>query len=339
MKHFLLTALSFLVINYSAICQLGVGTTTPDNSAMLDVFSSNKGFLPPRVALTSTNLPGPIANPAVGLLIYNTATSGSDSIKVLPGYYYWDGTKWFAISKKGEVRGEMLYWTGERWTTIPLGANGSVLTLCNGIPKWGSCNDSIVINSGPNSGQSIFVTYNDAVPSWAEGNLYSNTNVSQELPAATTPSGGGDPGTVSSRSLISFDLSALPPNAEILSAKLSLFGLPVCNTIPQGNQGANNLLIQRITDNWNQTTVTWNTQPATTTSGQVELPQTTATFNYDVTNIDVTQLVRDMRTLTPDKTAGFCLRLKTEALWRSVIFASTRHASAGKRPALKIVYR
>lgn len=338
MKRLLLTAFAFFLFHHYSIAQLGVGTTTPDSSAMLDVFSNNKGFLPPRVALTATNNPDPVTNPATGLLVYNTATSGADSVKVLPGYYYWDGAKWFAISKKGEMRGEMLYWTGERWTTIPLGANGSVLTLCNGIPKWGSCTDSIVINSGPNSGQSMYVTYNDMNPGWANGNVYNNANVNQELATATTPEYNG-PGTVISRSLISFDMSALPVNAEIISAKLSLYGLPSYNTIPQGNQGTNNWLIQRILDNWNQTTVTWNTKPATTTSGQIELPQTTASFNYDVTNIDVTQLVRDMRTLTPDKTAGFCLRLTTESLWRSVIFASTRHATAAKRPKLQIVYR
>ncbi|RYF87106.1 MAG: DNRLRE domain-containing protein [Chitinophagaceae bacterium] len=338
MKHFALTAFLFLLICQSSLCQMGIGTTTPDSSAVLDVFSTNKGFLPPRIALTATNISQPIDNPATGLLIYNTATAGSDSVKVMPGYYYWDGAKWFALSRKGEARGEMLYWTGNQWTAIPPGTNGAVLTMCNGVPKWGSCNDSIVISSSPNSGQSTFVTYNDADPAWANGNLYSNASVLPELAAATSPSGAGY-GTVTSRSFLAFDLNSLPPNAQIISAKLSLYGLPASNAIPQGNQGANNLLVQRVVDNWDQTTVTWNTQPATTTTGQVELPQTTATFNYDVTNIDVTQLIRDMRTLTPNKTAGFCLRLKTEALWRSVIFASTHHAMAAKRPTLKIVYQ
>ena len=138
MRRLILTAFSFFFLQQSLIAQLGVGTNTPDSSAMLDVFSNSKGFLPPRIALTAINLTDPIANPAVGLLIYNTATSGADSVKVLPGYYYWDGTKWFAISKKGEARGEMLFWTGEKWTTIPVGAEGSVLTLCKGIPKWGA---------------------------------------------------------------------------------------------------------------------------------------------------------------------------------------------------------
>jgi hypothetical protein len=304
---------------------------------MLDVSSTDRGFLPPRLALVATNSPNPVHNPAVGLLVYNTASAGADSVRVTPGYYFWDGGKWFAISQKASTKGEMLYWTGETWKAIPVGANGSVLTLCNGVPKWGGCEDSVSITSSPTSGQSIYVSFNDADPGWANGNVYSNTFVNQELATAATPANPS--GNALSRSLISFDLSAIPANAVIVSAKLSLYGLPSTNTIVQGNQGANNLLVQRVLDNWNQTTVTWNTQPATTTSGQIELPPTTSAYNYDVTDIDVTQLVKDMRTLTPDKTAGFCLRLKTEANWRSVIFASTRHNNASKRPKLKIIYR
>lgn len=322
----------------TATAQMGIGTASPDSSAMLDVFSTKKGFLPPRLALVATNKPNPVAKPATGLLVFNTATAGPDSARVYPGYYYWDGAGWFAISRKGGVSGEMLYWNGQDWVAIVPGANGAVLTLCDGVPKWGPCIDSLVIGSGPASGQSTFVTYNATDPAWANGNLYGNQNVTQELSSATTPANGGG-GPVISRSFLAFDLSAIPANAEIVSAKLSLYGLPYSNAIPQGNQGDNGLLIQRVLDNWNQTTVTWNTQPATTTSGQVELPPATATFQHDATNIDVTGLVRDMHTLTPGKTAGFCLRLKTEELWRSVLFASTRHASPQKRPVLKIVFK
>ena len=54
--------------------QTGIGTTTPDASAKLDVTSSNKGFLPPRVALTATNAASPITSPANGLMVFNTTT-------------------------------------------------------------------------------------------------------------------------------------------------------------------------------------------------------------------------------------------------------------------------
>lgn len=90
MKNFLLF-LALLTVNF-AKAQVGIGTVTPDASAQLDVNSSNKGFLPPQVALTATNSAGPISNPATGLLVYNTATAGSSPTNVLPGYYYNAGT-------------------------------------------------------------------------------------------------------------------------------------------------------------------------------------------------------------------------------------------------------
>lgn len=80
--------------------QTGIGTTTPDASAKLDVTSTNKGFLPPRVALTASNAASPITNPANGLMVFNTVTAGSSPYEVVPGYYYWDGTglKWVSLS-------------------------------------------------------------------------------------------------------------------------------------------------------------------------------------------------------------------------------------------------
>lgn len=51
---------------------VGVGTTTPQVSAMLDVSSTDKGFLPPRMTTAQRN---GIANKTAGLMIYNTTTS------------------------------------------------------------------------------------------------------------------------------------------------------------------------------------------------------------------------------------------------------------------------
>jgi hypothetical protein len=94
MKILLLVLMLVPCVAYS---QLGVGTTSPDLSAQLEVNSSTKGFLPPRVALTSTNLAGPISSPATGLLVYNTATAGTSPNNVTPGFYYYDGSKWQRI--------------------------------------------------------------------------------------------------------------------------------------------------------------------------------------------------------------------------------------------------
>lgn len=69
---------------------VGIGTATVDPSAILQVVSTNKGVLFPKIGLTSTTDITTIANPSVGLLIYNTGTGGLDT----PGYVYWTGTEW-----------------------------------------------------------------------------------------------------------------------------------------------------------------------------------------------------------------------------------------------------
>ncbi len=92
--------------------QTGIGTTTPDASAKLDVTATNKGFLPPRVALTATNAASPIATPANGLMVFNTVTAGVSPFQVVPGYYYWDGIglKWVSLSTTvGNVQNQSVF--------------------------------------------------------------------------------------------------------------------------------------------------------------------------------------------------------------------------------------
>jgi hypothetical protein len=92
---------SLLIISLPICAQVGINTdgSQPDSSAMLDVKSNNKGFLPPRVALSSINSPNPITSPANGLLIYNTATAGIPPNNVTSGYYYWNGMRWISLAK------------------------------------------------------------------------------------------------------------------------------------------------------------------------------------------------------------------------------------------------
>lgn len=91
----------FLLISLGITAQTGIGTTTPNASARLELAASDRGFLPPRVALTATNAFSPIvgtAANATGLLVYNTATTTNAPNNVAPGYYYWNGTAWIQIS-------------------------------------------------------------------------------------------------------------------------------------------------------------------------------------------------------------------------------------------------
>lgn len=91
---------TFLILGLgkSSQAQVGIGTNTPANSAALDISSNNKGFLPPRIALTGTNDNSTISSPTNGLLVYNTATSGTSPNNVVPGYYFWNSSKWSLIA-------------------------------------------------------------------------------------------------------------------------------------------------------------------------------------------------------------------------------------------------
>lgn len=81
---------------------VGIGTAAPNASAKLDITDANRGVLIPRVALTATNLAGPVTAPATSLLVYNTATAGVAPNNVTPGFYYWSGTQWVRFSTGGD---------------------------------------------------------------------------------------------------------------------------------------------------------------------------------------------------------------------------------------------
>src|SRR5687768_3316073 len=68
---------------------IGINTTgaAPDAAAMLDIVSSTKGLLIPRVALTAANSNVPVGAGIVNsLLVFNTATAGVSPNNVVPGY-------------------------------------------------------------------------------------------------------------------------------------------------------------------------------------------------------------------------------------------------------------
>lgn len=84
----LLAAASWALAAQVEGVSIATGAVPPDPSAMLDVQSSNKGLLIPRVQLTALNNPSPVLSPAVGLMVYNPGPAAP------AGYYYWDGGQW-----------------------------------------------------------------------------------------------------------------------------------------------------------------------------------------------------------------------------------------------------
>jgi uncharacterized protein (TIGR02145 family) len=84
MKKLMLLAV-LAVISLTTYGQIGIGTATPHASAALDVTSTTKGLLPPRMTQAQRNA---ISTPAAGLMVYCTDCGANGE----PQFY--NGTSW-----------------------------------------------------------------------------------------------------------------------------------------------------------------------------------------------------------------------------------------------------
>jgi hypothetical protein len=85
--------LLFISANLYAQVKIGDNPGTIDANSLLELESTTKGFLPPRVTLTSKSSVAPLTGTVPsGMLVYNSAGS------LATGYYYWNGTEWRLVS-------------------------------------------------------------------------------------------------------------------------------------------------------------------------------------------------------------------------------------------------
>ncbi len=98
----------FFTVGFSQ--NVGMGTDTPDQSALLDIdvnslpTNNKKGLLMPRVALSNITDIVTVPNPAVGLLVYNTTASATDSAITANTYYFWNGVRWMDLATSETIR-------------------------------------------------------------------------------------------------------------------------------------------------------------------------------------------------------------------------------------------
>jgi Ni2+-binding GTPase involved in maturation of urease and hydrogenase len=95
------------------------------------------------------------------------------------------------------------------------------------------------------------------------------------------------------------------------------------------------MYIRRIISVWDGNTVSWQTQPATTTADQLVIPHTDQPF-LDLIDLDVKTMIDAMRT---NGNYGFMLNLQDEITYTIRQFCSSFHADASKHPKLVIVYQ
>ena len=82
------TLLAAVLLTATTYAQVGIGTTTPHASAALDITSTTKGFLTPRMTNVQRQS---ISNPAAGLMVFVTDFDGGR-------FMFYDGTEWGTIS-------------------------------------------------------------------------------------------------------------------------------------------------------------------------------------------------------------------------------------------------
>ncbi|MCC9019560.1 hypothetical protein [Flavobacterium lipolyticum] len=100
-----------ILIGFVANSQTGIGTTAPHKSSELEVFSTNKGVLLPKVTLKGesdqTSIDGGTA--ATALLVYNTGLNPDFPTK---GFMFWNGTKWRLLAdantSKAKINGGLM---------------------------------------------------------------------------------------------------------------------------------------------------------------------------------------------------------------------------------------
>lgn len=107
--------LSFIMNCFFAIhifSQVGIGTTEPASSSILDITSTDKGVLIPRVKLVGADDKSPLTgNIPDGTLVFNTDKSGVGDNSVIPGVYVWKNNRWVFPGALGVTQSKAIKFT------------------------------------------------------------------------------------------------------------------------------------------------------------------------------------------------------------------------------------
>lgn len=137
------------------------------------------------------------------------------------------------------------------------------------------------------------------------------------------------------RVVIDFDFTSIPTDARIDSAFLSLY---FNSTSGYGNEhsGDNSFIVQRITSAWDESTVSWGSQPTTISNNQLTVDGSISA-TQDFTDIDITTLIGDIID-NRDSSYGLMFKLENEEEYKILLFASSDNQDENVRPKLDVYY-
>ncbi len=175
---------------------VGIGTATPNASAVLDTYSTTQGVLLPRLTTTQMNA---VSSPAAGLTIYNTTANQ---------LYSYNGTAWVADSLGGgqllgvyssgtAVTNNTIVFTGAAGsapsfsgTTLTLASNTAYIT----VEMWGAGGGGGGSGSGAGNGGTGSTSYFCEVNSSCASNGNATFYATGGLAGGSGGSGGGSGG-------------------------------------------------------------------------------------------------------------------------------------------------
>lgn len=308
-------ALVFFVIPFSA-CQKEV-LTNP----------STANLLPPGV---DAGLPKTIIQPASTGTLNGTATSHNGPIVG----YLWSlisgpnvpvihSPSLPSTSVSGMIQGNYRF---QFMAIDSAGLTGVDTTSISVLPNQNPI-QTLTLQPANNSNEATLTWTNSGTTTGANFNL-------QELLAMAWTTGGE---LFIGRGLFKFDLSAIPSNATIISAKLSLYSTPnpLNGNQVDANLGTNNAMyIERIVSTWNST-LNWPNQPLGDVATQISISHTNQP-TLDLIDVNVINLVAPM---ISGNNNGFKIRLQNEVFYNLRNFCSSKHANTAKRPKLVITYQ
>ncbi len=152
-------------------------------NALLELESTNKGLLAPRVALTDAASAAPLTAPVPsGMIVYNSGSA------LAAGFYFWNGTKWLAVQTSESGRSNFVLVKSAADLPAP---SGGVITLNAGTTY--EVNGTIVLNSKINLNGCYLIgrdANNDKIIYSGTGELFTG-NAGGTLRLLTLSSGAG----------------------------------------------------------------------------------------------------------------------------------------------------
>jgi hypothetical protein len=125
------------VLTSNAQIKIGDNPNTINPNSLVEMESTNKGLLAPRVALTDVNSVSPLTGTVpAGMIVYSTGGAVTD------GFYFWSGSKWLAVQSSDNARSNYVLVKSAADLPAPV---GGIITLAAGTTY--EVNGTIILTS------------------------------------------------------------------------------------------------------------------------------------------------------------------------------------------------